>query len=348
LARARRVDAGVPDLSPEVMQNLTNSGDLVQIVDADGQQRSDFLIQMRNTNRPLYQDFIRTLTQLRNMARRRDGSVSRVSGIPEEEIINAVGRWLTSNASVATALPQAPAPQQRPPRRSFSEGNIVNVTGTQLLPRPASGDLNRFLSPTESIERQLERTGRGMDTTVMGTPIFTSKRLNRDAMAFVPKNIKVGRGISLEKSEPNYLTCGSKISHLPSLRKGVLRIRNPSGSQVLQFPPENISSNLAHTIENMLSHKKLDANLYSLLSNEDQNLFAKMAEVCGITESVHLPKRYTDLYDDDMKRFDLLRGSVIGGQNAPEVLSELKDLTLKLMNVNLISVQDGTKILSIL
>jgi hypothetical protein len=185
-------------------------------------------------------------------------------------------------------------------------------------------------------------SGRGQEK-IIGEPIYTAK--GQRTKPFDGK--KIGFGIMVDQPEPNYFTLGTKIVHYPSLQKGQLRIRYPSGSQVPSCPVETISEEFAHFIEDLIRNHKINANLFQTLSDEDKTLFGKIAKVCKIDTLLGLPQTYKDVHNDEIKRFELLRGSIVAGNNSPEILSELKELTTKLMEMGIVSVRDGSKILSL-
>jgi hypothetical protein len=249
-----------------------------------------------------------------------------------QDYLNARGQRLPERESLLQRLPNIDSSTER----AFITTIFNRVTGN--ADSPAMGETyNRTM---RAVLRNREFFGRGL-VKIVGEPVFTAK--GQRAKGF---NKKVGYGVMVE-NEPNYYTFGSKMIHYPSLKNGQLRVRYPSGSQVPSLPLESISEDMAHFIEDLIRNHKINGRLFEALQDEDKTLFAKMSKVCGVDTVLGLPQTYKDVHEDDIKRFELLRGSIIAGNNSPELLSELKQLTSRLMEVGIVSVKDGAKLLSL-
>jgi hypothetical protein len=148
------------------------------------------------------------------------------------------------------------------------------------------------------------------------------------------------------KNEPNL---GNYFISLNQLKNGYLRVRYPSGSNVFSFPKKKITSDLKTIIQRIIFERQFEEEDYENLSEEEQKLFDDLLDLCSInrtkksefTDIVYKHKRHSDkIRDQDIKRFDLLKGQILAGNNNPDILKELKLLLLKMKDKKFISNSD--------
>lgn len=152
---------------------------------------------------------------------------------------------------------------------------------------------------------------------------------------------RVGRGVPIDDATP-YLEFGKYAIHMPSLHKRVLNVKyKVSLSVVPSLPKQMISPTLADFLVDVLERKsfKLDR-----LSEEDRKLFHKLATRAEVVRTLGMGEYHGD--DCDVERFNLLKGSVMAGQNSPDVLRELKSYILKFMGDGRLRRTDGAQLLS--
>jgi hypothetical protein len=163
-----------------------------------------------------------------------------------------------------------------------------------------------------------------------------------EGFTILKKKVKLGKGIQ-QKKEPDYIEFGSYIIHIPSLHKRLLNIKTrKSVSQIKNLPKQVISRSLTDFLFDVMEKKQVNQSLFKTLSNDDQILFRRIS-----TQSkAGLGMEEYHGSDDDVDRFELLKGSVLAGNNSPESLRELKYYVLKFIGDGRISNREGNKLLA--
>ena len=143
----------------------------------------------------------------------------------------------------------------------------------------------------------------------------------------VGKNIKFGGGISAP-SEPRYDQFGCYLIHVPSLSKNRLNIKFPSLASHPKIPQRIVSDELVALITKILETGQMNAPLYAALPQSDKDFFDSLAHMCKIGGKLGIVKKENNA---DMQRFQIVRGEILSGNDAPQLIKELKHLTLKLV-----------------
>ena len=170
-----------------------------------------------------------------------------------------------------------------------------------------------------------------------------------------------GRGISLDdvqedtrkipriaprKQKANF---GNYVIESKPLEKGFLFVRYPSGATLPRFPKQAISSKLQLILNYIIHEGRFNEKDYNDLDEFEKKVFDDLliqskADKKG---SVKLYKhtKYNDKErDDDIKRFNILKGELIAGNDSPNIIKELKVLILKMADSKTISKTDFNKI----
>ena len=85
------------------------------------------------------------------------------------------------------------------------------------------------------------------------------------------------------------------------------------------------------------------------MDDEEKKIFDDLLTLSKLDSSDSLKlynhKKYnSDEIDRDVKRFNILRGELVCGNDSPEIIKELKALLFKLLNERLISQRDYTSL----
>ena len=139
--------------------------------------------------------------------------------------------------------------------------------------------------------------------------------------------IKFGAGISAP-SEPRYDQFGCYLIHVPSLSKNRLNIKFPSLASHPKIPQRIVSDELVALITKILETGQMNAPLYAALTQSDKDFFDNLAHMCKIGGKLGIAKKENNA---DMQRFQIVRGEILSGNDAPQLIKELKHLTLKLV-----------------
>ena len=162
-----------------------------------------------------------------------------------------------------------------------------------------------------------------------------------------PKNpIKIGRGIAAVET-PAWREFGKfvvNLNHLENQDIFNIKYKNCMGA-VPSFKPVAVSDIYRDFVIDLLESGKPNTRVYNQICDEEKKHFEKVASTAGVFKGLGLPKTVIDTEEQDVKRFELLRGEVVAGNNNQKVLSELRKLTVKLMNSDRIKRKEGLNIL---
>ena len=142
---------------------------------------------------------------------------------------------------------------------------------------------------------------------------------------------KIGRGIDVEPAQ-KYQTFGKYLVHIPSLKRGVFAMKYKSLVQIPKFTARPVSLDFIDIIRGMLRDHVLKPRDIQRLSKDEQRLLHRVLQESGLDDYFGIEgSADEDDFQEELRRFELIRGQVIAGQNAPQVLKELKGFILKFM-----------------
>lgn len=193
---------------------------------------------------------------------------------------------------------------------------------------------------TESFERQrrklpsnieiVDEAGNVIPEETEGFGLYSRKAsLARTRQA--PK-FMVGRGLALPSNHSKYVEFGKYAISMPQLQKGILTTRYmTSGSPIQTLPPMKITPDFADFMETFIETEHLDEKRLNKLPADEKRLFAKLINGSGLYGKYKVKINKSKEEDDEEKRFHLVKGMFIAGNDNPQVIKELKQLIIKFM-----------------
>jgi len=159
------------------------------------------------------------------------------------------------------------------------------------------------------------------------------------------RGIKVGRGISV-KQTPSYKEYGKYAIHIPQLeQQDLLNVKYKSLGQIPKFKPIPVSDVFRDFILDLLENGKPNGRVYIQIPTDERKYFEEMSIGAGVWNSLGLKRTTTSTDEEENKRFELLRGEYLAGNNNPKVISELRKLVVKMMNDGRIRKTQGVELL---
>jgi hypothetical protein len=157
--------------------------------------------------------------------------------------------------------------------------------------------------------------------------------------------MKVGRGISV-KQTPSYKEYGKYAIHIPQLeQQDLLNVKYKSLGQIPKFKPIPVSDVFRDFILDLLENGKPNGRVYTQIPTDERKYFEEMSIGAGVWNSLGLKRTTTSTDEEESKRFELLRGEYLAGNNNPKVISELRKLVVKMMNDGRIRKTQGVELL---
>ena len=186
----------------------------------------------------------------------------------------------------------------------FNTGNMTITRGPRLEPDvfPGRGPNTRGITG--------RITGKGfkqnIDTTSEGTP-----------------------------EQKSYVAFGKHFIHRHRLNHdNILQVRCKSGRAVMHLPTQKISGELSHVLVRLIGSNHPTFEDMQRLADSDKTLLNKIIRVSKIDDRLMLPTPERSEEDQQWNRFQVLVGEMQAGNNATELVKELKGLLLKMAHSN--------------
>jgi hypothetical protein len=132
---------------------------------------------------------------------------------------------------------------------------------------------------------------------------------------------------------------------MPSLKTYVLNVKYPSLASIPALPKVDLSEELRDLLLDLTQTGRLDQRLYAALSKEDKHTFDMLAHRAQVDEQLGLRVSKQE-QKEDLKQFEIVRGEILAGNDAPELLKELKNYVLKFLREGTISKTEAADLLS--
>jgi hypothetical protein len=181
----------------------------------------------------------------------------------------------------------------------------------------------------------------------------------KEGTGLKPKR-RVVRGGGIERnSSARWVDFGRYCIHVPSLKTYVLCVKYPSLASIPDLPKVDLSEELRDFLLDLTQSARVDQRLYAALSKEDKQLFDTLAHRAQVDEQLGLrldkdlwvPRGLASLSagdaprEDDLKQFEIVRGEIIAGNDAPELLEQLKKFVLKFLRDGTLSKTEAADLL---
>ena len=174
-------------------------------------------------------------------------------------------------------------------------------------------------------------------------PIGLPKPMTSTTSSF--KKIKIGKGLSV-KETPTYREFGKYAIHIPQLeQQDLLNVKYKSLGGIPKFKPMPVSDIFRDFLLDLLENGKVNQRVYLQIEPKERKVFEEMAIGAGIWNGLGLKRTTTSTDEEDRKRFELLKGEYIAGNNSPKVLQELRRIVVKFINEGKIRKAEGMNLL---
>ena len=133
--------------------------------------------------------------------------------------------------------------------------------------------------------------------------------------------------------------------NLAHLYKQKLGLKTRNNNSVKKYPVQSVSEDVADILHRIGNQQSFDV---SVLEDEDKTFLYELLDYAEVP--VNLPRQkgggHADCEDKDLHRYELLKGQILAGTNAKEIVDELKILIVKLMNDDRINRKQGQNLLT--
>ena len=191
--------------------------------------------------------------------------------------------------------------------------------------------------------------------------ILRSSKFIPDEVRTKKKNLKilsdmvglmVGSGYGIQfpvsKNQDEYISIGKYKAHKTKLMGGKLQIRSNNNNQIHNLKSQNITKNIRDILLKLNKDETINFSDVDKLNTEEKDQLYMIGKKLHITQLFDIPSTLKSQEDKLKDEFILLRGSLIAGNNNPDLLRKFKIVLLKMKNKKLISLQEYNEVLNIL
>jgi hypothetical protein len=209
----------------------------------------------------------------------------------------------------------------------------------------------------EEVLRGLREDENRIDIQAQIVDIYTSSKFIPDEIRMKPKNVKIqsnmegmmtGSGIQFPVKHDDYMTIGKYKAHKTKLMGGKLQMRSNNNNQIHNLKSQNITKNIRDILLKLNKNEIISFSDVDKLTTEEKDQLYMIGKKLHITDLFDIPSTLKSQEDKLKDEFILLRGSLIAGNNNPDLLRKFKIVLLKMKNNKLVSLQEYNEVLNIL
>jgi len=157
-----------------------------------------------------------------------------------------------------------------------------------------------------------------------------------------------GGSLRQETKNNTYINIGKYLVHRNNLLGGKLQVRSPNKNQVYGFKSQNITNNIKDILLKLNKKEPISFKDVDKLNEQEKNQLYTIGKKLHVSELFDIPSTLKSNEDKLKDEFFLLRGSIMAGNNNPDLLRKFKIVLLKMKNNKLISLQEYNEVLNIL
>jgi hypothetical protein len=143
------------------------------------------------------------------------------------------------------------------------------------------------------------------------------------------EKIDFSEGFPVDKS---YIPFGRYVVHKHKLSGGILQVRTIKGGAIPKLPTLGISPSLGGIIKKMMGGSLPSYDEMSSLTEDDKNTLYKVFKLSQIDKADLLPSPDKTKEEQEMNRFQILKGQIQAGNDSAELIKEFKCLLMKFIS----------------
>ncbi len=156
------------------------------------------------------------------------------------------------------------------------------------------------------------------------------------------RNINLSAGI---EAEPAYVKFGTHLLNKHRLKDNVVMMRTMKGGAIVNIPTQKVSSKLARVLHCISGGAIPAFESVMDLTDGDKALLHQIAKTSKVSDRLSVPNPNKSKLEEEDNRFNILRGEVSIGNDAPAVIKEFKVLLLKFMREGRVPTGQGKAIM---
>lgn len=190
-------------------------------------------------------------------------------------------------------------------------------------------------------EKQMKGQGLGSRVNAKGKPKPVKERKRIDVI--VPEeDIDYSKGLLETK---RFAPIGRYIINTHRLNKDVIALKRPSGSTLVNFPSEKVSSRLGDVVRLIVGGSIPSYEDFEALDDTERAYLHRIAKESRIIDRLSIPAPNKNELDKEIDDFEKMRGQILAGNDNKDLVRKFKLLLLKLTHKNIIPKTQSREIL---
>jgi len=196
---------------------------------------------------------------------------------------------------------------------SLPSKDIKNTYKSLIIPLIQEGDTQKG-QEKERILIQVALTG--IFRTDPGIPKEIREKPSNVGL-FTPQIVGTGYGMNTDNT---YINIGKYLVHKNNLLCGKLQVRSPNKNQVYGFKSQNITNNIEDILLKLHKKEPISFKDVDKLNEQEKNQLYTIGKKLHVSELFDIPSTLKSNEDKLKDEFFLLRGSLMAGNNNPDLL----------------------------
>ena len=193
----------------------------------------------------------------------------------------------------------------------------------------------------QGLGRKIKGQGLGSRVNAKGKPKPVKERKRIDVI--VPEeDIDYSKGMLETK---RFAPIGRYIINTHRLNKDVIALKRPSGSTLVNFPSEKVSSRLGDVVRLIVGGSIPSYEDFEELDDTERAYLHRIAKESRIIDRLSIPAPNKNELDKEIDDFEKMRGQILAGNDNKDLVKKFKLLLLKLTHKNIIPKTQSREIL---
>ena len=153
--------------------------------------------------------------------------------------------------------------------------------------------------------------------------------------------------ILVNKLEPmsEFIPFGRYLLSLKQLQKNRFMLRTKAKNPILSFKTIVLTRKTKAIVQNLLRQNPISYEDIDALDQEEKEQIDTIVSKTEITDRLKIPNTKKTRLERDLNKFNVLRGSIIAGNDSKDLLKDFRLLLLKLSNSGYISKKETSEVL---
>ena len=153
--------------------------------------------------------------------------------------------------------------------------------------------------------------------------------------------------ILVNKLEPmsEFIPFGRYLLSLKNLQKNRFMLRTKSKNPVLSFKTILLTKKTKAIVQKLLQDLDVSFDEIDSLNEDEKNDIDTIISKTDINTRLRVPNTKRSRLEKDLNKFNVLRGSIIAGNDSKDLLKDFRLLLLKLSNSGYISKKETSEVL---